>query len=205
MGGGETVATDFESAPLYKKKKNVAPAHPIAAEKINQDQLHKMSNEQLCQVAVDLAEAHRPHSNKLDRQVRLDKLNEAMGNLLINKGPKELRKAFSLDSAEYAEIWEYVMDYLGIASGAIYAHVNKNASHYQDLIRKGKASKIRKTLELEKPKYDAVWEEILDILLECISFTNFSHSQFEQGIRLFTNLYNSGRKHRSLNLREVES
>ncbi|MFC1810565.1 hypothetical protein ACFLZH_03635 [Patescibacteria group bacterium] len=138
-------------------------------------------------------------------KICVKKNSEYVRDIFINKGPKALRKSFYLDSPEYDDIWQYIMDYIGIASGAIYVYVNKNASYYQNLIRNGKASQIRKSLELQKPKYDSVWEDILDILLECISFTNFTHCQFEQGIRFFTNLYNSGRKHRSLNPREVKS
>lgn len=120
-------------------------------------------------------------------------------DIFANKGPEFLRKAFKLENCRYDEIWQYVVDYIGISRGALFSYVNKESSTYKNLILNGKTTEIRKKLQIDFKKYDKIWEEVLDILLECISFHNFTFSQFEQGLRFFTNMYNSGRKHRSLN------
>lgn len=118
--------------------------------------------------------------------------------IFINKGPEFLRNSFNIMDSKYDDVWEYVMDFIGVSHGAIYEHVSKDSLRLKSLIRNGKAGKIRELLYLNKRKYNKVWEEILDLLLECISFDNFTYNQFEQGLRFFTNLYNNGRKHRGL-------
>lgn len=119
-------------------------------------------------------------------------------NIFAEKGPNHIKKALYLDDSKYESTFEEVLDFIGIARGAIYEYVRNNSHYFQDLIRNGKAEQIRTELGLSKLKYDGVWEEILDILLESVSFTNFTHSMFEQGLRFLTNMYNAGRTHRSV-------
>jgi len=119
-------------------------------------------------------------------------------SVFAEKGPNHIKKAFYLDHIKYESTFEEVMDFIGIAKGAIYEYVRNNSHHFKDLIRNGKTEGIRTELGLNKLKYDGVWEEILDILLESVSFDNFTHSMFEQGLRFFTNMYNTGRTHRSV-------
>jgi len=141
-------------------------------------------------------------------RICIKKNTEFIRDLFAQKGPAFIRKSFCIESSKYDDIWEFVVDYIGISHGALFEYVNKESFNYKSMIRNGKATKIRNSLCLQKKKYNNVWEEILDLLLECISFSNFTHNQFEQGIRFFTNLYNNGRKHRSLrsfNLREAKS
>lgn len=119
-------------------------------------------------------------------------------SIFAEKGPNHIKKAFYLDNSKYESTFEEILDFIGIARGAIYEYVRNNSHYFQDLIRNGKAERIRIELGLEKLKYDGVWEEVLDILLECVSFKNFTYSMFEQGLRFFTNMYNTGRTHRSV-------
>lgn len=131
-------------------------------------------------------------------KVCVKKNTEYIKQIFINKGPEFLRNSFNITDSKYDDVWEFVMDFIGISHGAIFEYVNKDSIKFKSLIRNGKAGKIRDCLYLTRKKYNKVWEEILDLLLECISFDNFTHAQFEQGIRFFTNLYNNGRQHRSL-------
>lgn len=119
-------------------------------------------------------------------------------SIFADKGPNHIKKAFYLDDSKYESVFEEVIDFIGIARGAIYEYVRNNSYYFQDLIRNGKAEQIRTELGLSKLKYNGVWEEVLDILLECVSFENFTYSMFEQGLRFFTNMYNTGRTHRSV-------
>lgn len=131
-------------------------------------------------------------------KVCVKKNSDYINKIFVNKGPVFLRNSFNIADSKYNDVWEFVMDFIGISHGAIYEYVNKDSLKFKSLIRNGKAGKIRKILYLNKRKYNKVWEEILDLLLECISFDNFTYNQFEQGLRFFTNLYNNGRQHRSL-------
>lgn len=121
-----------------------------------------------------------------------------MHSIFAEKGPKHMRRAFQLEGPKYDLIWEELLDFIGIARGALFEYVRNDSNRYQDLIRKGKAEQIRTELGLNKLKYNNVWEEILDLLLECVSFDNFTYSMFEHGLRFFTNMYNTGRIHRSV-------
>lgn len=120
-------------------------------------------------------------------------------NLFVEKGPVLMRKAFSLENEKYDDIWEYVMDYIGVSRGALYEYVTENAAKYRDKISSGKCMSLRDELCVKKNKYERVWGEILDILLHAVSTEAFTHSAFEHGLGLFSKLYNQGRIQRSLN------
>ncbi|MFC1655901.1 hypothetical protein ACFL3C_03465 [Patescibacteria group bacterium] len=123
---------------------------------------------------------------------------EYIHEMFADKGPEMIRKSFRLMENEYEDQWEYVMDYIGISRGSVYEYVSNNVSDLRSLIYHGKATKIREMLLLNKAKYDKVWEDILDLLLESVSTDAYTYSMFEQGIRMFSNLYNNGREHRSI-------
>jgi hypothetical protein len=119
-------------------------------------------------------------------------------SVFAEKGPAHMRKTFKLDDSKYDFVWEEVIDFIGIAHGALFEYVRNNSNKYKELIKEGKASSIRFELGLNKHKYNDVWEQVLDLLLECVSFENFNYSMFEHGLRFFTNMYNTGRTHRSV-------
>ena len=119
-------------------------------------------------------------------------------SVFAEKGPKHMREAFKLEGSKYDQIWEEALDFIGIAHGALFEYVRNSSNHFKELIRNGKAEQIRKELGLSKLKYNDIWEEVLDLLLECVSFDNFTYNMFEHGLRFFTNMYNTGRTHRSV-------
>ncbi len=123
---------------------------------------------------------------------------EYIHEMFAEKGPEMIRKSFRLMENEYSDQWEYVMDYIGVSRGAIYEYVSNNMSDFRSLVYHGKSSKIREMLLLDRAKYDKVWEDILDMLLESVSTDAYTYSMFEHGIRMFSNLYNNGREHRSI-------
>jgi len=119
-------------------------------------------------------------------------------NLFVEKGPSLMRKAFSLQSSKYDDVWEYIMDYIGVSRGALYEYVTENAAKYRDKISRGECKSLRDELCIKNNKYERVWGEILDVLLNAVSTKAFTHSAFEHGIGLFSKLYNQGRVQRSL-------
>lgn len=119
-------------------------------------------------------------------------------SIFAEKGPKHMRAAFKLNDSKYDQVWEEFLDFIGIARGALFEYVRNESNHFKDKIKSGKAEEIRTELGLNKLKYSNVWEEVLDLLLECVSFENFNFNMYEHGLRFFTNMYNTGRKHRSV-------
>ncbi|MBD3156417.1 hypothetical protein GF369_01180 [Candidatus Peregrinibacteria bacterium] len=119
-------------------------------------------------------------------------------SLFAEHGPRAIRSAFQLNGDKYEDIWEYVMDYIGISRGALYEYVSEKSSLYREHIYRGECLSLRKDLAIEKDKYEHVWGEVLDLLLNAVSTDAFTHSAFEHGLHLFSTLYNRGRKQRSL-------
>lgn len=119
-------------------------------------------------------------------------------NFFSEHGPAVLRRVFGIEDSYFDDAWEYIVDYIGISRGALYAYAANNAKEFKKLIYHGKPSKIRDMLDINKDKYNRAWNEILDILLESVSTEKFSFGVYEQGIRMFMNLYNKGRRHRPL-------
>ena len=129
-------------------------------------------------------------------------------NLFVEHGPANIKKAFNLTDKKYEDIWEYLLDYVGVSRGALYEYVTENSSKYREKIYSGQCLSIRDELCIEKDKYEYVWGEILDVLLNVVSTDAFTHSAFEHGIELFSKLYNQGRVQRSLRssqFKKVES
>ncbi len=118
--------------------------------------------------------------------------------LFAEHGPCAIRSAFQLTGEKYEDVWEYVMDYIGISRGALYEYVTEKSSLYRKQIYSGECLSLRKDLLIEKDKYEHVWGEVLDLLLNAVSTHAFTHSAFEHGLNLFSTLYNRGRKQRSL-------
>ena len=119
-------------------------------------------------------------------------------SLFAEHGPRAIRSAFQLNGEKYEDVWEYVMDYIGVSRGALYEYVTEKSSLYREQICRGECLSLRKNLAIEKDKYEHVWGEVLDLLLNAVSTHAFTHSAFEHGLHLFSTLYNRGRKQRSL-------
>jgi len=120
-------------------------------------------------------------------------------DIFKNNGPQFVRELFEIEDNKYDEIWEYIMDYIGVSRGAMFEFVTNNSIHFRELIENGNPSKIRELLLIDNEKYIRVWENILDILLQSVCTKQYTYSMYEQGLRMFTDMYNIGRNHRSLN------
>jgi len=113
----------------------------------------------------------------------------------VTHGPVELRKKLNISNND---VWEIIIDYIGISHGAMQKFIKNNLMNFKEMIYHGKAGEIRSMFFLDKPKYNVVWEEILDFLLEEISIENFSYNTYEHSLNMFSNIYNQGRIHRKL-------
>ena len=122
----------------------------------------------------------------------ISRFGDKVVDFYIAYGPEKLREKLNIENDN---VWEIIVDYIGIFHNAMKIFVKNNAVDFKELIYKGKASEIRTMLCLDKAKYNLIWEEILDILLEEISTENFSYNTCEHSLRMFSNVYNSSRNH----------
>jgi hypothetical protein len=125
----------------------------------------------------------------------ITRFGDKIVNFYVMHGPVKLRKKLNIRNDN---VWEIMIDYIGISHGAMQNFVKNNVGDFKELIYQGKAGEIRTMLSLDKPKYNATWEEILDLLLEEISIENFTYNTYEHSLNMFSNIYNKGRTHRKL-------
>jgi len=149
----------------------------------------------------------------------LNKYDDKLIRNYLEYGPDGLRRKLDVKSDE---LWEIIFDYLVFEKEVVRYCVRNNSVYIHDLfvehgpvaikkafslmndkyedekIYQGKSSYIRKDLCIEKNKYEHVWGEVLDILLNVVATQAFTYSAFEHGISLFSKLYNQGRVQRSL-------
>ena len=85
---------------------------------------------------------------------------EYIHKIFAERGPDFLRHAFQIADERYDDIWEYVMDYIGISRGAIYEYITSRVVELKGDIYNGKIEGIRIKLGLQNIKYDRAWEEI---------------------------------------------
>ncbi len=105
-------------------------------------------------------------------------------------GPVALRGIFGIESSIYDSVFEKMLDDLVIAEGLLLEHVYANIDQYVTLIRAGKGSEIRSMLGLVDQKYDRLWKDVLDFLLDGLLRENMKSKQKEQ-TQSFLNLLQS--------------
>lgn len=118
--------------------------------------------------------------------------------IVEKKGPYALRRIFKIESGKYDLDFEEVFDLVAVSTGALYEYVNNNKVVLAGRIQSGESLKLRYELGIEKKKYDGLWVEILDMLMNAVCEKYYDIRTFEHGITAFSNLINSLRTHRSL-------
>lgn len=101
-------------------------------------------------------------------------------DFVIKNGPVALRGIFGIESSVYDEVFEKILDDMVIAEGLLFEHIHANIDQYVALIRAGKGSEIRSTLGLAQEKYDNLWKDVLDFLLDGLLRENLKSKQKEQ-------------------------
>ncbi|MBP7058046.1 hypothetical protein KBB06_01750 [Candidatus Gracilibacteria bacterium] len=113
-------------------------------------------------------------------------------------GPKVLKLMFKIDDPGYSESYERLLDLVAVSHGAIYNYVRNNCQVLASKILNGDAKSLRDELGLGKRKYDGLWAEILDILMNSCCHRVDEERQLEEGIRRFSLLMTAVREQRSL-------
>jgi hypothetical protein len=114
------------------------------------------------------------------------------------KGSNYFRQVFLIEDSKYDGIFEEIFDLLAISKGGIYEYIDNNEDFILQCIKKDGPNALRLVLGLNKQKYDELWLQILDGLMEKVC-ENYSDSRtIESGMKFFTLMMNTLREHRSL-------
>lgn len=119
-------------------------------------------------------------------------------DFMVQKGPKVLSKALQVSQSKYNGIFEGILDYIGIAQGALYKHVENHIAVYAKMIREGKGSLLRNRLCLQSANYDSVWYEIVELIQDEICTKVMDERIVEQALKSWTLMVNTTRFPRGL-------
>ena len=103
---------------------------------------------------------------------------------VIKNGPLALRELFGIQDARYDEIFEKLLDDMVIARGLLFEHIDAHINQYLNLISENNlqqgidlGERLRANLGLGDKKYDPLWKEVMDFILD--AFTR-QHLKLEQ-------------------------
>lgn len=119
-------------------------------------------------------------------------------SVVATNGPMAIRKIFKIKDAKYDSVFEEIFDLVAISNGALYKYVEENRFEFALVVRSGKADGLRQELGLQGKRYQSLWMEILQLLIDSVCDEYYDEKVVEQGIATFDFMMNSLRKHRSL-------
>ena len=85
---------------------------------------------------------------------------------VLKNGPLALRELFGIQDARYDEVFEKLLDDMVIARGLLFEHIHANIINYLQALNPEQGSEIRTQLGLAQKKYDPLWKEVMDFLLD---------------------------------------
>ncbi len=119
-------------------------------------------------------------------------------DLMISKGPMAVRRVFQIEAPMYNQAFEEILDLVGISHGALYAYVEAHREEFAKRVMRGDVASLRAELGLSRRRYDHVWGEILDLLVNAVCDRSTEERTYDEGLRAFNTLMNGLREHRSL-------
>lgn len=99
---------------------------------------------------------------------------------VLKNGPVALRDVFGIRDSRYDSVFEKIFDDLVIARGLLFEHVHAHTREYLEALTQGRGSDIRAQLGLQTSKYDPLWKEVLDFLLDAFTREKLKDQQKEQ-------------------------
>lgn len=97
---------------------------------------------------------------------------------VLKNGPLALRDLFGIQDARYDVVFEKLLDDMVIARGLLFEHVHANIHAYLQALKKGQD--IRAQLGLAPEKYETLWKEVVNFLLDAFSLEYLQMKQKEQ-------------------------
>jgi len=119
-------------------------------------------------------------------------------DLVAEKGPYSLRKAFKIEEKQFDPVFEEIFDLVAISQGALMDYVQRNKRSLTRSVLRGNGAELRSALCLEGNRYNSLWMEILELLMSSVCTSYYDERQVDQGLMAFTNMMNSARTQRSL-------
>ncbi len=99
---------------------------------------------------------------------------------VLKNGPQALRELFGIQDARYDGVFEKLVDDLIIARGLLFEHVHRHVNAYLKALKEGRGSDIRFQLGLANEKYQPLWEEVVDFLLDAFTREKVTSKQKEE-------------------------
>lgn len=119
-------------------------------------------------------------------------------DLVSKNGPLTMRKVFGIEDKKYDLVFEEIYDLVAVSNGSLYKYVEFNKFDFVMMIREGKAGDLQEQLGLKSRKYQYLWLEILDLLMESVCDAYYDERTFDQGLNAFSMLMSGIREQRSL-------
>lgn len=119
-------------------------------------------------------------------------------DLVVEKGPMSLRKAFNIEDKQYDDVFEGIFDLVAISKGSLMEYVRRNKRSLTRSVLRGNGAGLRRALCLDGNRYNSMWMEVLEILMNSVCIRYYDERMVDQGLMAFTNMMNSVRTQRSL-------
>lgn len=99
---------------------------------------------------------------------------------VLKNGPLSLREVFGIQEKRYDPVFEKLVDDMVIARGLLFEHVYQHTPEYLLALKQGNGSAIRMQLGIVSSKYDPLWNETVNFLLDAFNRDKLKEKQTEQ-------------------------
>jgi hypothetical protein len=120
-------------------------------------------------------------------------------SMVVEHGPVVIREIFDIWDAKYDSVFEQLFDLIAVENRALNDYAYKNRLSFSNRIKGGEGSEVRKSLCLAGTRYDSIWEEILQMLIDSVCDSILLDRMNGDNIKALTMLLGTLREQRSLN------
>ncbi len=99
---------------------------------------------------------------------------------VLKNGPLAMREVFGIEDSRYDTVFEKLVDDMVIARGLFFEHIDAHTSDYLTALQKGRGSDIRAQLGIVPPKYDPLWNEVVNFLLDAFTREKLKEKQKDE-------------------------
>ncbi len=99
---------------------------------------------------------------------------------VLKNGPLALREVFGIADSRYDAVFEKLVDDMVIARGLFFEHIDAHTADYLAALQKGQGSDIRSQLGIVPSKYDPLWKEVVNFLLDAFTREKVKEKQKDE-------------------------
>jgi hypothetical protein len=118
--------------------------------------------------------------------------------MVVRHGPAVLREIFDIRNRKYDCVFEQLFDLVAVGNGALYDYVYMHRDALIEMIKRGDAGDLRKSLCPYSAKYDEVWEKILRMLLDAACDSVLEDKMNQDKIKVLEKVMEAARGQRPL-------